>query len=196
MDSQTTTSSPANLAHAGAAPAHAESRAGAWIGALGVILLGMVVIGPVSLGPVLLRPVLLEGTPVLLERSPASAPWTPPPMARIAFDADTLVVEIADTDIARERGLMFRSELGPNDGMLFVYPEPTWISFWMKDTWIPLDLAFFDDHGVVLEIVTLEAFSERWHASPQSVRYALEVNAGWFAARSIEAGARARIEIP
>jgi uncharacterized membrane protein (UPF0127 family) len=128
------------------------------------------------------------------------------PVAQVIFEvrpgpggaarADTVRAELADTDAARERGLMLRSSLAENGGMLFVYPEPIPLSFWMKDTWIPLDLAFLDDDGVIVGITTMEPLSETWHASPIPVRYALEVRGGWFEERGIQVGHRGRILFP
>jgi uncharacterized protein len=125
------------------------------------------------------------------ETRPDAIPRTPG--ALVVFGTDTLRVEVADTEEARTRGLMFRGELAPDAGMLFLYPEPTELSFWMRDTLIPLDLAFLDDEGSVLSVVTLEPFSEELHTSPVPVRMALEVNAGWFRARTLGVGARALV---
>ena len=67
-----------------------------------------------------------------------------------------LSVEVADDDAERARGLMFRTSLPENDGMVFLYPEPTAGAFWMKNTLIPLSIAFFDAEGTILRILHME----------------------------------------
>ncbi len=101
---------------------------------------------------------------------------------------DTLWVEIAATPEAQVQGLMFRDTLPENRGMLFVYPEPRRLVFWMRNTTIPLDLAFADEQGVIVEIQQMEPLSDSLHQAPQPVRYALEVNRGWFQRHGVQVG--------
>ena len=114
-------------------------------------------------------------------------------MAWVIFGADTVLAEVADTPEARERGLMHRTELGENAGMLFVYTSSAPRSFWMRNTLIPLDIAFLDEAQVVVDIQAMEPLSEAFTDSARPAMFALETNQGWFEARGIGVGAQARI---
>lgn len=89
-------------------------------------------------------------------------------------------VELARTEEEWQRGLMFRETLGADEGMLFVFPETRPRSFWMKDTGIPLSIAYIDAGGRILEIHDMEPFSLEPVRSRSPARYALEVNRGRF----------------
>lgn len=102
----------------------------------------------------------------------------------------SLRAEIANTEQSRLRGLMFRRSLPENQGMIFVYPEEGRHAMWMKNTPIPLSVAFIDGDGRILNIEHMEPHSERSHASAGNARYALEVNRGWFDRRGIKPGDR------
>ncbi len=99
-----------------------------------------------------------------------------------------LTVELARTSGERSRGLMFREELAEDGGMLFVYVEDTEAGFWMKDTLIPLSIAFIAADGTILDIQGMEPLSEDTHRPPEAYRYALEVNLGWFQRNGFDAG--------
>jgi hypothetical protein len=99
-----------------------------------------------------------------------------------------LTVEIADSPEERARGLMFRDSLPADAGMLFVWPGDTLSPFWMKDTLIPLSIAFIDADGVILHIEDMEPLDETLHVSPKPYRYAVEANQGWFEEHGIEVG--------
>ncbi len=101
---------------------------------------------------------------------------------------DTLWVEIAYTPESQVQGLMYRDSLPENRGMLFVYPESQPLVFWMKNTRIPLDIAFADEYGVIVDIQQMEPMSLEPHRSPEPVRYALEVNRGWFQRHGVTVG--------
>ncbi len=105
-----------------------------------------------------------------------------------------LTVELARTAGERSRGLMFREELAEDGGMLFVFPGDTEAGFWMKDTLIPLSIAFIAEDGVILDVQDMEALSEELHRPPAPYRYALEVNQGWFREHGLGRGDR--VEIP
>lgn len=109
--------------------------------------------------------------------------------AKLRLGDHKLTVEIADTPGEQVMGLMNRESL-PNDrGMLFVFAMPKKASFWMKNTSIPLDLAFLDSEGVILEIHPLIPFEEaRVQSKSDHVAYALEVNRDWFASRNLKPG--------
>lgn len=97
-------------------------------------------------------------------------------------------VELAVTEEQRARGLMFREDLAPEEGMLFVFPDSALRSFWMKDTPLPLSIAFISRAGVILEIHDMEPFSLEPVRSRYPARYALEVNRGRFSELGITPG--------
>lgn len=88
----------------------------------------------------------------------------------------------------RSEGLKHRDSLPTNSGMLFIYPDVAQRSFWMKDTRIPLSIAFADVDGVILRIADMEPFDVDSTSSLYPAKYALEVNKGWFEAHDIEKG--------
>lgn len=89
-------------------------------------------------------------------------------------------VEIANTVAQRELGLMYRTHLDPDAGMIFVFPSPSRLSFWMKNTAIPLDMIFADSSGKIVGIVeNAEPFSERMLGVHSDSQYVLEVNGGF-----------------
>jgi uncharacterized membrane protein (UPF0127 family) len=92
----------------------------------------------------------------------------------------TLMAEIARTEKERQRGLMFRKEIKDGEGMFFIFQRDQILSFWMKNTLIPLSLAYISRDGVILEIRDLEPENLRPVVSGRSCRYALEVPEGWF----------------
>ena len=98
--------------------------------------------------------------------------------------------ELANTEEGRRRGLMFRDRLGGNSGMVFSYPAAGVNAMWMKNTRIPLSVAFIDSDGRILNIEDMEPHSEQAHASAGAAAYALEMNRGWFRKRGIKAGDR------
>jgi uncharacterized membrane protein (UPF0127 family) len=106
-------------------------------------------------------------------------------------------VELATTPKARVCGLSNRVKLPENHGMLFIYPTLGPRTFWMKDTHIPLSIAFLDDSGLILSIhhMTPMQTDERYR-SLQPVRYALEVNQGWFAEHGIGVGDIVEMKLP
>lgn len=103
-----------------------------------------------------------------------------------------LYVEVADTPLKREWGLMDRKALGKNQGMLFKFPYHTRLSFWMKSTYVPLDIAFLDDDGRILQIEEMIPLSTRAISSFNNCRYALEVNKGWFKENGLSVGSKVR----
>jgi len=105
-----------------------------------------------------------------------------------------LTVELARTAAERSRGLSLREDLPEDRGMLFVFAEDTQTGFWMKDTSIPLSVAFLAEDGTILDIQEMEPFSTEVHRPPGPYRYALEVNRGWFQRHGFEPGGR--VEVP
>jgi len=99
-----------------------------------------------------------------------------------------LRAEVAATVEQRMKGLMFREKLGTNDGMLFVFDEPGYHAMWMKNTPLPLSVAFVDGEGRILNIIDMEPHTLDQHAAAGPARYAIETNKGWFAQRRIKPG--------
>ncbi len=97
-------------------------------------------------------------------------------------------VELATDEPSRSRGLMYREEMPADRGMLFVWPEGQKRSFWMRNTRIPLSIAFIDDEGKILQIEDMRPQDERHTWSKDEVRYALETNQGWFRKNGLEVG--------
>lgn len=100
------------------------------------------------------------------------------------------VVEVADTDAARQRGLMYRQSLPQDRGMLFVFPESDYRAFYMKNVAFPLDIAFLREDGTIDEIKHMKAATLDRTYSQHRVRYALEINFGWFESSGIGPGDR------
>jgi hypothetical protein len=100
----------------------------------------------------------------------------------------TLNVEVADEPEERAQGLMNVQSLPDDAGVLFVWPTDTESSFWMRDTVIPLSIAFVTAGGVLIDIQEMEPLSEERVLSPQPYRFAVEVNQGWFADNDVRVG--------
>ena len=123
----------------------------------------------------------------LLQASPA--PQTNLPKVSLTLGTNTLSAQIAADDASRERGLMSRTNLSENEGMVFVFPAPRSVAFWMKDTPTPLSIAYVGPSGRIFEIHDMKPFDETPIPSASSaVTYAIETPKGWFAKHGILAG--------
>jgi uncharacterized protein len=100
----------------------------------------------------------------------------------------TIMVEIADTIKKRSAGLQNRDSLDHDKGMLFIYDDEQYMNFWMKDTSIPLELAYINAQGRILEIITMIPDDHTIKRSREKAQYVLEVNQGWFRAHGIGVG--------
>jgi uncharacterized protein len=89
-------------------------------------------------------------------------------------------------------GMMFRRQMGSNEGMLFVYDEPAPRCFWMRNTYVPLTIAFVADDGRIVNLADMQPLNDASHCSAEPVRFALEMNQGWFAKRGIQPGFKLR----
>jgi len=104
----------------------------------------------------------------------------------------TMYAEIADTPQLRELGLMFRERLASNSGMIFVFPHDMRLSFWMKDTPLPLDIAFIDEDFIIRQVESMTPYSTRGVRSSFPCKYALEVNSGFFDQHGVSIGSSLR----
>ena len=112
------------------------------------------------------------------------------PVVQLNAGMHLIRAEVVSDPATRAQGLMHRKGLAHNAGMLFIFDEPAIHCMWMKNTLIPLSVAFIDDAGSIVNIADMEPHSEASHCAAQPVRYALEMNRGWFAARGIKPGSR------
>jgi uncharacterized membrane protein (UPF0127 family) len=110
------------------------------------------------------------------------------PTVQINASLHNIHAELAQTPEQRMIGLMFRDKLGANDGMLFAFEEPATQCFWMKNTLVPLSVAYIADDGTVVNIADMAPQSLQPHCSVKPVRFALEMNQGWFSKRGIKSG--------
>jgi uncharacterized membrane protein (UPF0127 family) len=108
--------------------------------------------------------------------------------SQIKVGSHALKVEVAASEPERMQGLMFREELGKDEGMLFIFDELAYHSMWMKNTLIPLSVAFVADDGTILNILDMKPHTLDSHTAAGPARYAVETNKGWFAAKKIKAG--------
>jgi uncharacterized membrane protein (UPF0127 family) len=124
--------------------------------------------------------------------APASGQGPQPALPTIKLSAGIhlITAEVAASDASRMRGLMFRESLAPNHGMLFVFDHKAIHCMWMRNTLIPLSVAFVDDDGAIVNIEDMAPRIETSHCARRPVRFALEMEKGWFARRGIGPGAR------
>jgi len=111
------------------------------------------------------------------------------PTVELSSGIHLIHAEVATTPADRQRGLMFREALAPGAGMLFVFDDRSSQCMWMRNTLIPLAVAFIDDEGRIVNVEEMAPKTETTHCATQPVRYALEMNGGWFARRGLRAGA-------
>ena len=120
------------------------------------------------------------------------------PKKKIILSGKTLTVEIARTQEEQSKGLMYRRSLPENHGMLFIYKEERVLHFWMKNTFIPLSIGYFDKSRRLLEVQDMEASVSVLQAqvsrstSSAPAQYALEVNRGWFKENKVQPGQKFR----
>ena len=111
-----------------------------------------------------------------------------PPTRTLTIRDQKLEVEIASTPQTRALGLMNRFSLRPDHGMLFVFEAPQPLAFYMKNTYVPLSIAFVDARGRILNIEDMRPLDESTHWSKGMALYAIEMKQGWFAAKGLGAG--------
>jgi uncharacterized protein len=126
--------------------------------------------------------------PLFLIAAPAAAQTLP--VTQLSAGMHLIRAEVAADFGSRSQGLMHRKSLAPNAGMLFVFDEAAPHCMWMKNTYIPLSVAFIDAQGVIINIADMTPHSEQSHCAARPAVYALEMTQGWFAQRGIKPGAK------
>jgi len=111
------------------------------------------------------------------------------PLIELTAGIHRVEAEVAHTQQTRMTGLMQRRTMAPQRGMLFVFDEARTHCMWMKNTFIPLSVAFLDDAGRIINVEDMQPHSEDNHCAARPARYALEMNLGWFRSRNLAAGA-------
>ncbi|SCZ85227.1 DUF192 domain-containing protein [Nitrosomonas mobilis] len=114
------------------------------------------------------------------------------PIIDLNISGQAILAEVAATPATLATGLMYRQHLIENSGMLFVFPEAGIHVMWMKNTWIPLSVAFIDAEGIIINIADMEPNTLKQHHSAKTASFALEMNQGWFAKYAIQTGDQVR----
>jgi uncharacterized membrane protein (UPF0127 family) len=110
------------------------------------------------------------------------------PVVPLTAGMHVIQAEVAATEPQRQQGLMFREKLAPNAGMVFLFGEPAQVCMWMKNTPLPLSVAFIDERGKILNIEDMQPQTLNSHCATGQATYALEMNKGWFAQKNIKPG--------
>ena len=112
------------------------------------------------------------------------------PVMELTAGFHRIEAEVAASDQNRQVGLMNRNSLAQQHGMLFVFPQANTHCMWMRNTLLPLSVAFLDDEGKIINIEDMQPQTENNHCASRPARYALEMNLGWFAQRGLKPGVR------
>jgi hypothetical protein len=110
------------------------------------------------------------------------------PRIELTAGMHRIEAEVANTDAERTHGLMMRKAMPAQRGMLFVFDADARYCMWMKNTLLPLSVAFLDEQGVIINVEEMKPQTEDTHCAAKPARYALEMNAGWFKSRGLKAG--------
>lgn len=110
------------------------------------------------------------------------------PVISLNAGMHVIKAEVAAKDADRQQGLMFRQKMGQNEGMVFIFDAPAGVCMWMKNTLIPLSVAFIDESGKIVNIEDMQPQTLDSHCARKPVRYALEMNLGWFRQKNIKPG--------
>ena len=110
------------------------------------------------------------------------------PTIMLKVGGQIVKAEVAATDETRQKGLMFREKMVANSGMLFVFADIAYHAMWMRNTPLPLAVAFMDQSGKIVSIHEMQPHTEISHMAAGPVRYALEMNGGWFERNQVKAG--------
>jgi len=112
------------------------------------------------------------------------------PAVQLSASMHLIHAEVAADNSARMQGLMNRKSLAANAGMLFIFDESAIHCMWMKNTLIPLSVAFIDQGGTIINIADMQPHSEQSHCAAAPARFALEMTQGWFAQRGVKPGVK------
>lgn len=112
------------------------------------------------------------------------------PTTTLNIGIHLIQAEVALRDEERAQGLMFREQLGQNEGMVFRFPESRPVCMWMKNTLVPLSVAFIDDGGTIINIEDMQPQTQDAHCAKKPARYALEMNQGWFRQKNVKPGTK------
>src|SRR3989339_281600 len=134
----------------------------------------------------LLRTVLLALS--LIVPMPAWAQQPQLPLLELFAGMHRIEAEVAATPESRQTGMMLRTVMAPQRGMLFVFPEAGNQCMWMRNTLLPLSVAFLDEKGRIINVEDMQPKTDANHCSAKPARYALEMNLGWFRSRGLGAG--------
>lgn len=110
------------------------------------------------------------------------------PTTKLNAGMHLIQAEVAQTDLQRQQGLMHREKMASNHGMVFVFDQPTTQCMWMKNTPLPLSVAFIDAEGKIVNIEDMQPKTLDSHCSAKPVKYALEMNLGWFKQKNVKPG--------
>ena len=119
---------------------------------------------------------------------PGSAQQAQLPLLELFAGMHRIEAEVAATSDSRQVGMMQRTIMAPQRGMLFVFPEVAKHCMWMRNTLLPLSVAFLDESGRIINVEDMQPKTENNHCSTKPARYALEMNLGWFRSRGLGAG--------
>lgn len=108
--------------------------------------------------------------------------------AKLSAGMHLIKAEVAASDAQRQQGLMFREKMEGNNGMVFMFDQPNTQCMWMKNTLLPLSVAFIDEQGKIVNIEDMQPQTLESHCSKKPVKYALEMNLGWFKQKNIKPG--------
>jgi len=125
-----------------------------------------------------------------LALSAAATAQTVMPTLELSAGFHRIEAEVAATDQNRQTGLMQRKQMAPQHGMLFVFPQENTHCMWMRNTLLPLSVAFLDEEGRIINVEDMQPQTEDNHCARRPARYALEMNLGWFSQRGLKAGAK------
>jgi uncharacterized protein len=140
-----------------------------------------------------MKPILSWGvSAVLFAALPLAMPVVAAELPILELNAGIhrVEAEVASNGSSREEGLMYRRQLGPSRGMLFVFPQAARHCMWMRNTYLPLSVAFLDEQGAILNVEDMQPQTENNHCATKPARFALEMNLGWFQKRGIGSGQR------